>query len=268
MGLKKAVVFLTKEPNENTLNFAIDVRAETNFDVFIIIDDTTKYYGKSFKDINIFQLPDAVCSPYINCTYIENGTQLKKTPNAWDKFLYHFCENVNYDFVWVFEDDVFIPSVETIEELDEKYNSFDLVTPNNFYKGDFVMDWHWPNIIDKIQAPYFYSMVCGMGISRKCLAEVKKYAHANNSLFYHEVMFNTLAMQARLKVAAAFELRSIVWQGKWGIDEFLLLPNNVFHPIKDLDSHPILRKQIRMTIDSGYSPVNNLPDFLKTNKYE
>ena len=263
MSSRTAVVFLTNEPHDNTLAFALDVKEESNFDVFIIIDDTEKYYGKSFKDINIFQIPDEACSPYVNCAYIENGTQLNKTPTAWDKFVYHFCENVNYDFVWVFEDDVFIPSVETIIKLDEAYGGFDLVTPNNFFKGDSVMDWHWPKIVNKIEPPYFYSMVCGMGISGRCLQEVKKYAYEHNSLFYHEVMFNTIAMQKGLRVKAAFELRSIVWQGKWEIDEFLLLPNNVFHPIKDLDKYPKLRKQILMTKDGDYKPINNLPDFLK-----
>ena len=265
MKLRTAVVFLVNEPHNNTLEFAMEVRSQSDFDVFIVIDDTEKYYGKSYKDINMFQISDKACGPYINSAYIENRTMLKKTPTAWDKFLYHFCENVNYDFVWVFEDDVFIPSVETIVGLNDKYFDFDLVTANNFFKNDSAMDWHWPNIFTKIDPPYFYSMVCGMGISAKCLKEVKKYAHIQGSLFFHEAMFNTLAMQAGLRVKAAFELRSIVWQGKWDIDEFLLLPNNVFHPIKDLDKHPILRKQILMTKDSGYTPVDTLPEFLKVN---
>ncbi len=265
MKLRTAVVFLVNEPHTNTLEFAMEVRSQSDFDVFLIIDDTEKYYGKSYKDVNIFQISDKACGPYINCTYIENKTHLQKTPTAWDKFLYNFCENVNYDFVWVFEDDVFIPSVETIIALHEKYSGFDLVTPNNFLKNDNVMDWHWLNVYDKIGPPYYYSMTCGMGISARCLKEVKKYAHIQGSLFFHEVMFNTLAMQEGLKVKAAYELRSIVWQGKWDIDEFLLLPNNVFHPIKDLDKHPILRKQILMTKNSGYTPVDTLPEFLKVN---
>ena len=90
------------------------------------------------------------------------------------------------------------------------------------------------------------------------------FVEKNNTLYYHEVMLNTVAMQGDLSVIDAFELKSVVWQGNWGIDEFLLLPNNVFHPMKDLDIHPKLREQIKQYKQSNYKPVNKLPDFLKT----
>ena len=167
MSIKIGVVFLINKPNDNTIDFALEIKEKSNFDVFVIIDDTKKYYGKSFKGINVFQMPDESCGVYKNCAYIENATQLKKNPSAWDKFLLHFCENVSYDFVWVFEDDVFIPSVETIINLHNKYLEFDLVTPNNFFKNDNIMDWHWPKIIDKIDPPYFCHYVGAKIIKRQ-----------------------------------------------------------------------------------------------------
>jgi hypothetical protein len=105
-------------------------------------------------------------------------------------------------------------------------------------------------------------MVCACGMSRKLLDEIKKYVKRNNTLFYIEVMFNTLAMQARLKVTDVKELKSIVWMGDWDIDEFLLLPNNIFHPRKDIGNHKNLRIEIKDAIDEKYIPLNRLPEFL------
>jgi hypothetical protein len=106
-------------------------------------------------------------------------------------------------------------------------------------------------------------MVCAFGMSKNMAKEIEQFAFKNLTLYYHEIMLNTIAMQKGLKVIDAFELKSIVWQGKWGIDEFLLLPNNVFHPIKDIDKHPKLREQIIQAKNDIYKPVNNLPDFIK-----
>ena len=76
-------------------------------------------------------------------------------------------------------------------------------------------------------------------------------------------MFNTLAMNNGLKVTDAFELKSVVWLGEWNLDEFLLLPNNVFHPKKNIEDYQYLRLMINHQQKNGYIPINKLPDFIK-----
>jgi hypothetical protein len=265
--MRTAIVFLANKPHENTIDFAIEVKRQTNFDTFVVIDDNTQYHGKSFKEVNLIQIPDKLCeeSGYSHSVFIENATQVTKNPIAWDKFLYSFCEldNTSYDFVMVFEDDVFIQSIQSIVDFHEKYNKFDLITPNNFKKQDNLLDWHWRSIMGWAYAPYYYSMVSAMALSRNTLNLIKEHAKLNGRLFFHEAMFNTLAMQNQLKVTDALELTSIVWQGKWDLDEFLLLPNNFFHPRKDIENHPKLRQQISKAIKDVYVPKNNLPQFIK-----
>jgi hypothetical protein len=106
-------------------------------------------------------------------------------------------------------------------------------------------------------------MVCVMGLSRNTLNAVKSYKNDKNSLFYIEVMFNTLALQNNLNTIDPKELKSIVWLGDWGLNEFLLLPNNIFHPRKDIDNFNNLRKEIVKAKLNGVVPKNNLPHFLK-----
>jgi hypothetical protein len=176
--------------------------------------------------------------------------------------LYYFCEvETKYDFLWVFEDDVFIPSIESLVNLD-KYSNFDLVAPNNHRKNDDYLDWHWRHIIDKTRKPFYYSMVCAIGISKRLLEVIKEYNRENKKLFYLESMFNTLAMQKGLFVKTPIELSSIVWMGDWSINEFLLLPNNMFHPVKSINEHEDIRKDILEKKLNGFIPKNNLPDFI------
>jgi hypothetical protein len=107
-------------------------------------------------------------------------------------------------------------------------------------------------------------MVCACGISKKLLKAIDKYVQQKNELFYIEVMFNTLAHHNKLKVKDVFELKSIVWMGNWGLDEFLLLPNNIFHPKKELDKFESYRRKIANAKRNKYEPINNLPGFLLT----
>jgi len=263
---KTGIVFLSNVLNIETYNFGIEIQEKLKLQVYFIIDSPNIpeviLNDKNFNYKQVIYIEDSICknTGYINCmiTGQEVNTVLAKTPIAYDKMLYYFCEqNIELDNLMIFEDDVFIPSVEVLSSFIKKYKAYDLVTSNNFLKTDNVLDWHWRNVIDKINPPYYYSMVGAFYISRNLLDCIKQYVEKNKTLFFTEVMFNTIAMQNNLKVKDAKELKSIVWQGKWDIDEFLLLPNNFFHPLKNLTSYGLYRKQIIEKRNSNYKPKNN-----------
>jgi hypothetical protein len=263
--MKTAIVFLAKSPFIETINFADEVFSKSKFDTFVVVDSPESSYSDSLftNKSNKLILDDYFCANngYVGCN--NENTHIKKEIIAYDKFLYYFCEKLTeYDFVWVFEDDVFIPFPNTIAKLHDKYSRYDLVTPNNFHKNYAALDWHWESISKVIKPPYYSSMVCAMGISRRLLNHIKTFKDKKGRLFHIEAMFNTIAMHNGLSVFTPLELKSIVWQGEWGIDEFMLLPNNVFHPKKDIFNYPKYRKEIQEKSKSGFKPVNKLPKFI------
>ena len=274
--MKTAIVFLCKEINGNTLAFANEIANKNFAHVYIVSDELEKYFV-GLPDMNWitntthpatkFYVRDSACikDGYVGCNISETATHIKKQVIAYDKFLWIFArlQFGGYDNIWVFEDDCFIPSIDALINLNEKYKKFDLVTANNFLKRDRINDWHWNYIVNRIEAPYYYSMVCAAMFSKRLLAEIKNYVDANCRLFYIEAMFNTIAMQKGLKVTDASELKSIVWMGEWGLDEFVQLPNNIFHPIKDLEKHKEFRKDIQTAKTVGYKPTKELPAFLR-----
>lgn len=265
--MKTAIAFLPKSPQPETYNFAEEIATKSEFDVYIITDEQWErnQLCTDTQNCKVIYIADEVCmlSGYKNSNIY---THIKKNPIAWDKMLYYFAEiNTAYDFVWVFEDDVFIQSVSTLKKLHLNYSTFDLVVPNNFLKKDNLMDWYWKHIFQKTKPPYYYSMVCACGLSKKMIGVVKKYVNNNKELFFIEAMFNTLAMQNNLSVTDAFELKSVVWKGVWGIDEWMLLPDNVFHPLKDIEMYPAYRKMIEMGNMTNYIPINKLPSFITEN---
>ena len=268
--MNNAIVFLCKDLSRSLCEFANKVQ-NYGFNVLVIVDNKYSLSQMTTTDkFNCCVVDDEVCekSGYVGCNITGSETHIKKKVIAWDKFLYVVCEsdyaNTKFPFYWVFEEDVFIPSVDTIKNLNEKYSKNDLVCANNFHKSYEANDWHWPKIVDKINPPYFHSMVSGCGISSNLLSEIKRFVNDKKTLFHIEAMFNTLAMQNKLNVADPLEFKSVVWMGDWGLDEFLLLPNNVFHPVKDISNHERLRQEIKEAKESKYKPKNKLPDFIKS----
>jgi hypothetical protein len=261
---REAVVFLCTNLQNEVVKFANQIYKQTDFEVFLIVDSNDKV---ELKDnlFTIIQYEDSICKDagYLGCNN-KDKTHIQKEVIAWDKFFYAFCNELSdYNFVWVFEEDVFIPSIECIVNINRKYGHYDLVTANNFKKTDNVPDWHWIEIFKKLEPPYYFSMVSACGLSKNLFQEIKKYVEKNKYLVHHEVLLNTLANQSNLKVITAKELKSIVWLGEWGIDEFIRLPDNFFHPRKDIENYSYIRETIAEHILAGYKPKKKLPDFLR-----
>lgn len=265
--MKKAIAFLCQTPHQNTLDFAGQLHAETGIEVVIVCDDFPDILSSTLpKGVVIQYVPDHVCEKhgYMNANISATSTHIPKNPIAWDKFVYLFCEvYTECEFVWVFEEDVFIPSVESFKAIDYNYSSYDLVCANNFYNDGSAQDWHWKSIYKHLKAPYYQSMVCGAGMSRKLLNAVKTFRVENNTLLHIEAMFNTLAMQNNLNVICPFEFLSIVWLGVWSLDEMVQIPTNFFHPVKNISDHPAMRERLIKALEMGYEPLEQrLPPFI------
>jgi hypothetical protein len=261
--MKVAIVFLCKYPSKGTLDFANKIGNDTADDVYVISDEL--YNESTLSNVSVLSIPDELClqSGYMNSNIGSDVTHIKKNPIAYDKALYHFSLiDRSYDFVLFLEDDVLVQTTDTIKKFIDKYVKYDLVTPQNFFKDNNWLDWHWKHVVDKISPPYYYSMVCACGMSRIMLDVIHEYVCEKNTLFYIESMFNTLAMQNNLKVIDAPELKSIVWMGDWDFDDYLLLPNNFFHPVKNPDNHVSLRHVIQELITEQYTPIDKLPPFI------
>ncbi len=233
-----SIYFLCKKPNEDLIEFSKEILSQNFCNVFIVIDDNSF----DFKDEIFLQFDNKLC---IDKNYINLNASISTGPTAWNKVLYHLCEQSNDNFSIIIEDDVFIPSIDSLKKL-LSYSDYDLVTPFNRKKKEYISNdsWIWKDVIDKIDEPYFYSMVCVMGISRNLLNVIKNYVIEKKTCFYLEVFFNTLANQNSLKVLTPPELSTIIYDIDWTDDEMIEKPNNLFHPLKDFNKHKILRSLI------------------------
>lgn len=157
---------------------------------------------------------------------------------AWDKVLYFLCrKKLDLDFVWIVEEDVFIPSIKSILEMTLKYNEFDLVCRSNgINENGNRREWHWKHVPQHIQPPWACSMVCAVGVSRKMLGIIDEYVKKYKSLTFIEFMFNTLAHQNNLNVMCADELSTIEYNRNW-TNEQIKTATKWLHPVKNISLH-------------------------------
>lgn len=286
------ICILCIKPHEIIINFLQKLndyilKNNQNYDIYLLCDDNSKTYQDN--NIKIIQINDLECesNSYINIDKIHFNRSI-----AWDKVLYYFCKNNNYKNYWFLEEDVFIPTVKTIQDIDNKYPDADLLSNSNGIKHtDNPLDWHWhlmkmdSNINDDnnkqyletyidirnheyykhhphqhylqfgknegriygtekyfFDLPWYSSMCCGVRISNKLLIEIEKFVKNNNTLAFHEFIFNTLAMKTDCIVENPKELSGIVYRHDWEIND---IDNTIlYHPIKDLNVQDKYRKLI------------------------
>lgn len=258
-----AVYFISKLPSYDLLIFANSLNEKIK--TYVLVDDNHVYFTE-FKHL-IIQINNLECESkgFRNTCYL-NG---KNTIMAWEKINYVLCrKHISVNFAWIIEDDVLIPSLDSVLEMTEKYSEYDLITADNTIRENpNRKEWHWKKMPPNFPKPWVSSMCCAMGISRNLLNVINEYVLQHKTLLFLEFMYNTFCYHKKLKQISAPELSTIIYRKEWSNSDFEVLPNNWFHPVKNRNIH----KQILNITDnkSGYfiETIDREKKFIK-NKFE
>jgi len=234
------ICLLSVRPCIKTCNFFKTLESE-NYKLLIVVDDN--YYHPP-TDIQVVKINNEECE--MN-GYKDTVMAFRNKAVSRDKALYYFKkENLEYEYVWFVEEDVFIPDILTIKHIDEKYKGGDLLCQGNAIRIDSIhTGWNWEHILSqvKIGYPYAASMICAIRCSKRLMETIDDYAKTYNTLFMDESLFNTLALQNNLETIVIDELTSIIWQKDWDISE--IKRENLYHPIKSIEQQYAFREMIK-----------------------
>ena len=236
--MKNIICFLTVNPNQLFYEFCKKLQTElsNNYEIYICIDDNSYDIPTYANDIKIIKINKNECEQngFKSCLLSLNNQACSR-----DKALFYFCQNlITYNYIWFIEEDVFIPDLKTIPNLDEKYPISDLlcrehIVVHNKNHPD-RNKWHWDHVYRqiKIEPPYAKSMICAIRCSKQMMDSINDYAKKYNNLFMDEALFNTLAIQNNLSVVNPIELSPIYWRNEWLLND--IKKDYLYHPIKDI----------------------------------
>lgn len=242
----KIICFLTVKPTELFYNECKKL-LNNDYKIFICIDDNNYDIPNYDNQIPIIKIDNRESE--------DNGfkntvTYCKDKACSRDKALYYFSRiyKNNYKDIWFIEEDVFFYDINTIKNIDKKYDGELLCKGNIIIKNSDMKDTNmWiPKVLQEtkniLTYPYSTSMICAIRVNKKLLNLINKYAEKNNTLFFDEYLFTTLALQNKLKIDTPIELKYI--------DCCYIDINNVnsreylYHPIKDIETQVKLRQKI------------------------
>lgn len=231
--------FMTRTPNKQFYNFITLLPDIDN--IYICIDNNDYNIPNYDGKIKIIKIDNKTC---INEGFQNTHSKIKRATSR-EKALYYFYKNnINFDYIWFIEEDVFIPTIETIKNIDIKYPDNDLLVSRNNIIYKKRRNWHWrlvnKQLNDKISLPYSSSMICAIRCSKKLLECIFNHAVKYKTLFFCEVMFNTIALHNNLNVKDIEELKTIVYRNRWKKNEINI--NNLYHPVKSIKNQYKLRK--------------------------
>jgi hypothetical protein len=248
-GRHAALCFLTHRLFPETLELAQEFARDglrCGLEVFIMINDNNFNVSNinTSSNLQLLQIPNELCMQhnYRDATTDYNGSNI----TSWDKALFYFgVVNKNYSFVWLSEDDVFYPSVQSLISLHELYsNTSDLISSYfalNLLGNTSTLDWKMAD--EQFIPPWARSMVNLVGLSRRLLTVVDNYIRWLGRIPFHEYLFHTLAIQLNYTIVVPTELHTIVSSKSYSFEQIKKQPNNIRHPYKDIKTQKLWRKR-------------------------
>ena len=201
-------------------------------DVFIMID-------RNYDDLEL---------PYLN---MENNSNYNKIHSSFTKYGYgswakalDYFSDLQTDNIWFIEYDVYIPSVDILLNLNQ--NKEDLLVKDHIAYTGKKGEWsHWKDFkklnIDDFDNKWFHSMTCICRLSKQMLQLIHDFATSHNTLFFHEILFNTIANHYNLSIKCCDEFKYVKYLGNskkisfTSSDVYKNGNQYIYHPVKDLD---------------------------------
>jgi hypothetical protein len=248
-----AICFLTVSPSRLFFDFCKQLAAANpKYSIYICIDNNSHKITEADannESYQIIKLNKRVCEAAGfkgTVTYFSDNVACSR-----DKALFYFCrvKRNQHARVWFIEEDVLIPSMQTIQNIDNKYPLADLLSSNHNIKNDKKIKWnnpwHWKRIFRQtpLPPPYATSMICAIRVSNALLNHINRYAALYKKLFVDEAFFNTIALKANMLVKTPLELNTIVFRKDWNPHE--IFTSNLYHPIKSIEMQHAIRAQIK-----------------------
>lgn len=240
----KVICFLTVTPSKLFYEYVKKFR-RPDYNVFIIIDNDNYNIPDYDGYIPIVKINSNECE---NNGFKNTVFQVGNHACSRDKALYYFCRKyTNYDQIWLIEEDVFVPTIDTLFEIDKKYDG-DLLSPSNIIKNDNIIndkEWYcWRYVLKqiKMKPPYACSMICAIRVSRNLMRLIDRYALKFKCLFLDEALFNTLCLKGNLKNINPVELSTVVYNNEWKLED--IKATNLYHPIKNINTQYEYRERM------------------------
>jgi hypothetical protein len=130
--------------------------ASSNYDVFIVVDNSAYCPKWKTHSVQYIKVEGSKCSSagfkHLNPTVTRAKTV--RQCSAWEKALYYFSRlEMSYDNVWFIEDDVLIPTTDTIRMIDSRHGKADIISAsNNIDENPHIDSWYWLDMSHSIDS--------------------------------------------------------------------------------------------------------------------
>lgn len=212
MANKSALCILCRKPHSGNILLAEQIIKTDKLDVIFIIDEPS-YTPPADTDprIQFIHIDDQTCMD-LGFKYSSKYVSFSKDVIAWDKAFYYFgCKEHSYDFVWLMEDDVFIPSTNLLCKMTDAYSSYDLVMGHVVDHDGAGRSWTlWEYVKPYMNPPYKCGRVCGVGVSKELFKVAADFIKEKQRIPFVEGFIPSIAAYHNLKTVEVFELFGII----------------------------------------------------------
>ena len=157
-------------------------------------------------------------------------------PHSWAKATFFICRLApKYDFVWLMEEDVYIPSMASFSAMLSLSVYKDVVIKSLSFQNDSAHWPHWEQAVANfpLPKPWFDSLVSVLGMSNTMITKVDDHIKEYQKMGFVEYFFPSIAAHNNLTVYNPSTLDTIEAGWDFTCENVNNLNMNWFHPIKD-----------------------------------
>lgn len=257
---KTAISILSNTYDKNTIKYLSALIGE--YDKYYFIDSDFIQERQEYG-VNIVKTLSRKCEEKgcVGSTYDAKNRKIFHCSSR-DRALFYFKYVKNYDYVWMIEDDVFIPSLNTLNKIDLIYKNYDLISPmiyavnsnsynksakkTNFkYSNQIDPNWFWTKHAEQEydgESIIMHSLVCAIRVSYALIDIITKNANKETCLKMDETLFASTASTYDLSAIQPDEMSGIEYKQEIDPNDAKFLRQEyLYHPVKGFKAQSDLR---------------------------
>ena len=262
-----AVVLLTTQYIPEQSEFYSQL-SKYGYDFYTIVDAEEKIANPA-KHHGVVQIADEVCKA-VGLLRM-NPTLNKPSPVCtWEKSIYFFSHvKPGYKQIWFIEYDVFVPNIDLIKDLDERFPEAEFLARKYKKMRNNLLE-PWPNAhlapTHLIPKPWARGMVCISRFSGDLINSVSEFMEKNNvnDEIYGliEFIIHTIALRDKRRMETPREFNNVTFkharklflyhqESDWQAQE--ISADSFYHPVKNYED------QIRLRLNYGnFTPAEKI----------
>lgn len=260
-----AVVRISRDTDSAAAAFAENIGSYPNYDAIMVTDEEPEggepWAMKKVGNVTYVRVNAKVAEAAgFSHSHVHAIFKARRRTLSQDKAMFYLARlapDPNWSYVWLVEDDVFVPGPSSFAYFDSQYPEVDVLC--KYVVPEQTVDtpapgWNNWGYVQDVPPPRWRTLASAIRVSNRMLDRWLHFAREHGKLAFHESLPLTLAFHANYSVETPKELSTMSCCNrtppsvKKVVDHAKALPHAFWHRVKNVTHHEVYRDALSVSL--------------------